>query len=677
MHKLQLTLITIVLLANAVFAADIPTLLAPYPGKTQKTLFDANEAIIKSGPDTIKTICLQLRPFAPKADLKERYALNGIAKQVMRNDTDGSECKMLATALCEVLPSLDSNSAKRFVIVLLERCGKNESVPVLSTYLHSPELSEVATHALVRIDTPEATTALAQAFVKADGDIKLRLIHALGVKQHQLSTKPLLAMAADEKESNQVHDAALTALSNIGSIEASPLLYKATSTTNSYEFIHSVTRFQHLGETLLAQKKSGDAAVIFRRILTLENDDIDLISGIYSATLNSLVTAVGTDATPDLTAACPDADFALLFKIAQLADPLNTRDQIYAELAKEDIYFNYRLLAIKGSKGDVASTTELLSALKTDTVNCDRIYPLTRTLDKSLVTEALLDLCADSNNIDETIIWTLEMPGDVLYPKLKSSWKTATPAQMVAFIKIVEARRSLDFEDMLLLELDSNSSNVKKAATSALVTMESKKAIAKFSNTYAISESRSERIAALRGIADFSKKNGDISVLTALMISPDNHKEIAPFLASIGGKQALDKIAGLMTSSDPVIQEAAIRSLLKWQKTEAIAQLLKLAKTSDSPKYNAMSLSSIARLAPIQKGTAGVQTLTTAHALAKRPEEKSALASAIFNTVMNKKFTKKLSAQDKELLHNAWDLLDEPQKTKMANKFKLQELPAK
>ena len=671
MHKLHLTLITIVLFANFVFAADIPTLLAPYPGKTQETLFDANDAIIKSGSDTIKTICRQLRPFEPNVDLKERYALNGIAKQVMRRGTDGSERKMLATALCEVLPSLDSNTEKRFVIVLLERCGKNESVPVLSTYLDSPELSEVATHALVRIDTPEATAALVQALSKADGDIKLRLIHALGVTQNQLSTKTLLTMVADEKESNQVHDASLTALSNIGSTEASQLIYKATSTTNRFEFIHSVARYQHLGETLLANNNVRDAAVIFRHILTLKHDDIDLISGIYSTALNGLVTAVGSDATSDLTAVCPSADFALLFKIAQLADTLNTRDQIYDELVKEDIYFNYRLLAIKGSKGDVASTTELLSALKTDTANRDRIYSLTRTLDKSPVTDALLDLCADSKNINQTIIWTLEMPGDVLYPKLKLSWQTATADQMVAFINIVEARKALDFEDMLLIKLDSDSSNVKKAATSALVTMESKKAIAKFSNTYATSESSSERIAALRGIADFGKRNGDVSDLTALMVSPDNHKDISPLLASIGGKPALDKIIGLMTSSDPVIQEAAIRSLLKWQKTEAIDQLLKLAETTDIPKYNAMSLSSIARLAPMQTGTAGVQTLTTAHAFAKRPEEKSALSSAIFNTVMDKKFTKKLSAEDKELLHSALDLLDEPQKKEMTEKFKL------
>jgi HEAT repeat protein len=666
--KIYLRLILFSLIANTLYAADVSGIISQYPGENQKQVQQANAEFIKAGPAAIKEICGMLVPYAPQKDIKARYALNGIARYVTRTGAE-SERMMTATALCETLPTLNSYAAKEFVIVLLERCGKDESVATLLKYSAEPKLCEAAVHALVSINSPLSTKALNDALAKTQDNCKIKVIHAIGIKHYKPASRAILAIAAGSK-AGELHEAALTALAGIAPADADATLYSSISGTKGYDYIHAVARYRRYGKNLLSQNQNRAAAKVFVKILKISSDTTNskLISGIQGGAADGLVAAAGEQAAGTLVSICPGADFALRSKIADLAETMQSYEEVYAALAKEDIYFKYRLLAFKGSRGDSAGTASLLAAMKDDKVNRDRIYPLTRRLDKGIVTDALIGLCEEDENQEQTTVWILEMPGSVLYPKIKAVWPQASPTQLRAFIKVIESRKALDFEDILLAELDKNS-KVKTAAIAALGSMESRKAVSKISKSYASSTSPSERKKALRVIAGFCKKSGNINDLTVLMVSPQSKAEILPFLASIGGEDALNKTTALIKSSDPAVQEAAIRALLKWKQDEAINPLLKLAETTESEKYNAMAVGSVTRLASMNKNSDSLRILVSAFAVAKRPQEKSAVQSAMLNIMMDKSFKSRLNNADKELVKKAAALLDNQQKTKLKSKF--------
>ena len=103
------------LFCNGAHAADISSLLAPYPAKNQKELSIANADFVAGGEQAIHAACSMLVAYKPQEDIKVRYALNGVARYVARPNAE-QERLMFASALCKTLPTLTSKPVQRFVI---------------------------------------------------------------------------------------------------------------------------------------------------------------------------------------------------------------------------------------------------------------------------------------------------------------------------------------------------------------------------------------------------------------------------------------------------------------------------------------------------------------------------------------------------------------------------------
>ncbi len=647
------------------YAGNVDAILKKFPGRDQKSVTAACVELVKSGPIAIKTLCGKLVANQPKVDVKVRYALNGVVMHVTRPQAE-AERAMVTKALCDALPTLKSDEAKTFVILQLERCGKNDAIPALTPFVTSATLCESTIHTLVRIATPEADRVLANALKSATGIPRIKIIHALGARRHAPSGPAMLKLAknADAK----VRDAALDALASIGAAGAAPLVIATSKGLKGGKLTHAIARCQRLGKRLVDAGKDAEAATLFRYILKLTSESKDLSSGWTCVALDGLVMAQGDKAAGDLIKAIPTvADNRVAYKISSLALTLPSADRVHAALAKENVFYKYRLLCHKASKGDKASEGALLKALIDDAANRDRTYTLARQMDKGKVADALITLMAKDGK--KVVPWALEIPGKVLHPKMLATWKQANKAQRLAYAEIATIRRSLDFEDVLMTDLDHSDAAVRSAAGKALGKMESAKVVAKLSSGYTKAATRKERVKALRIIADFCKKSGNVTALTALMTTADAHKEIFPFLASIGGKAALAKTSQSMTDKNPAIKEAATRALLKWQSAEGIPKLLKLAKETSSLKFNVMAIGSIARLAPTERGTKGLISLNNAYAAAKRADEKKVIDSARFNLVMSRQVRNRLKGNDSKLVQNVYSATSGTQKEKIKKKF--------
>jgi hypothetical protein len=133
-------------------------------------------------------------------------------------------CKELEGRLVEILKAQVSRVAREYLCRQLSLIGSAASVPALAELLLDPGLSHLARFALERLACPEALRALQNSLPRLQGLNKVGVILSLGLCR-AASSLPVLRGAADS-EDLQVAAAAIAALGEIGTTEASLALQK-------------------------------------------------------------------------------------------------------------------------------------------------------------------------------------------------------------------------------------------------------------------------------------------------------------------------------------------------------------------------------------------------------------------------------------------------------------------
>jgi hypothetical protein len=103
-------------------------------------------------------------------------------------------------------------------------------------------------------------------------------------------------------------------------------------------------------------------------------------------------------------------------------------------------------------------------------------------------------------------------------------------------------------------------------------------------------------------------------------------------LSRIGGPKAIDAVRGQVLSEDDQIKTAAIRALADWPDAAPLSDLMKIAKTDSDSTSRVLALRGYIKLLgiPANRGAAEtVKLLSEAMDVAKRPEEKIAVLSAL------------------------------------------------
>jgi HEAT repeat protein len=187
----------------------------PAPDSTEARL--VFNAIFEYGEEGILQICRYLEKSEQKIQIQAEFALNGIAVYV--SDPRREDLRLIyISGISKVLEFDLSIKNKILIINNLKIVAKEESVPLLGSYINDPKLYEPAIQALIAIGSNSAGQTLYEALPSVDERIKLSVIRALGVIRFTPATEDLLKALNDPDE--QIQEVSVFALSNMGVKEA-------------------------------------------------------------------------------------------------------------------------------------------------------------------------------------------------------------------------------------------------------------------------------------------------------------------------------------------------------------------------------------------------------------------------------------------------------------------------
>ena len=201
-------------------------------------------------------------------DWKVRYALHGIAQYL--GGGKEKRRKEFGTALASQVGGERPKPVQEFIVRQLQVVGGAEAVPALAKALLDSDLYDEAAQALLAIGDGNVKT-FRSALPKAEGRIRMTVVHALGVLADVESVDPLRKAAEDEDLDTRMM--ALWALGRIGDPGAVDLLIKASNVTDPTPRRLAADACLSLAENLLASGDRKGAVKIYAHLRDSRNDD--------------------------------------------------------------------------------------------------------------------------------------------------------------------------------------------------------------------------------------------------------------------------------------------------------------------------------------------------------------------------------------------------------------------
>src|SRR5688500_6707536 len=284
MHMRQTTITALCLilsLAGSALAQErgAMDLVAKMPADDVETAHQIAAEIVKLGPGAIKEIASKVVETGRGNDAKVRFALNGLAHHVSRPGAE-DERAMYAKAILESLSEQRPADVREFLISMLQRAGRDESVPALAKFLTNESSGDPAARALCAIGTKAAGEALTAALPDATEANRASILRALGDIRFAPATKQVLPYT---KSGDLVTRAmALYALSNIGAPEAVEILSASMAEAQSrYERSHVVSLYLLLAQRLAEAGQKDQAVRMCRELIKGRNgpSEAHVVSG--------------------------------------------------------------------------------------------------------------------------------------------------------------------------------------------------------------------------------------------------------------------------------------------------------------------------------------------------------------------------------------------------------------
>jgi hypothetical protein len=231
-------------------------------------------------------------------DTAARFALSGLSNYVARPGAE-EERQAYSSVLLQALDESTEKEVQAFFIRQLELVGADESVAGLGVFLVDAELVDPATQALVAIGTPSAQATLLAALPDARGAGTTTLVKALG----ELRTKAAVFAITQYtlSQDDDLREAALYALANIGPVTSDDLIAEAAATYAPYRRSQATSYLLLYARRLIEAGETERGAQICRDLVATRQAPEE--RNVRIAALNTLVEMLGDDALADLTAA--------------------------------------------------------------------------------------------------------------------------------------------------------------------------------------------------------------------------------------------------------------------------------------------------------------------------------------------------------------------------------------
>jgi HEAT repeat protein len=500
--------------------------------------------------------------------------------------------------LIAVLQSDAPKSEKAITCKKLAIYGTEQSVPALAPLLADKELSSWARIALEAIPGPAADAALRKALDNLQGRLLIGVINSISVRRDELAVDALSQKLGDADAG--VASAAAVALGHIGGEKAAQTLTQALS--NAPVGVRSSVAEGSIlcAEWLLAHDRAAEAVKMYDTVRQADVPNQRHLEAIRGAIL-----ARGSAGVPLLIEQLGSPDKNRLAVGLSTARELSGRDVTEALAVELDSLSPDRrpllLLAI-ADRSDSAVLPVIYKSAQSgpDDLRITAINALARLGDVSSVPVLLEAATENDARLQQAAMDTLvRLPGKDVDADLLAAYKQAQGKLRQVLIELAGQRQISEAIPAVVSSLNDSDAGIRSAAvqTIGIIGQEAQTAdLVKLLQDTTGSEEQAGIEKALLSICGRSGVSC-IPYLRPLTQSTNDQLHMIGLhaMAIVGGPEALGAVKSAIQSSEPAVQDEAVRILSTWphnwpDDSEAGQALLTLATSTEKMPHQVLAL---------------------------------------------------------------------------------------
>ncbi len=590
---LNLILILSVLTSNA-WCRDMDALLGQLCGKS--------ESPTRSGAqltEVYQKAVTHLLPLMGTDDVGARYKY-----QIMLQDMGAHaarpgaepERQALVKVLLDTLKHAEMPNTVRYWIVLqIERIGKDESVPALVEMLSSEDanLSDCARRALQANPDPSATVALVKALDTAsEATSKKGLINALGNRRDP-SAVPAIAKALNSRDAS-ISAVAVTALARISGKASAQALFPVMNKPAGRMSIAAAQGLLEIARERTLHNDFGNGMVVYAAVYNWatkagQDPNTPNPSTLRAAALIGLIGCDVDGGAERAVEAIKDEDptiRAAVVKAAREAPMKAPAEALAALLPELDVTSKIEVMGLVADRGDLSSVKYIKPMLDSEdeSVRVEAIETLTK-IGGDTAAEMLLDVAVNSDgNTRKAALDGLALTAGPLVDELIALDAASGDVKSRSIaISLLAMRRPPNVAETLLGYAAEENEDIAIASFKALAEVADLVDATKLAKLVAQTEQDSigkSAVAALKAaLSEADDKDAAAKAVIDQMHEANMPAKMALLstLNALGGTTALKPVVEATESSHEDMRDTAIRTLSNWPDFEAAKPLLDLA----------------------------------------------------------------------------------------------------
>jgi hypothetical protein len=259
--------------------------------------------------------------------------------------------------------------------------------------------------------------------------------------------------------------------------------------------------------------------------------------------------------------------------------------------------------------------------------------PLGEAGDVPVLVKTLSAAAGSEKNLEKTAAAAslARLGGPAVNGAIVAEMKTAKPAVRAGLLATLATRRAIDCIPSMLEAARDADPAVRLAALAALGQLAKPEHLPPLVAMLLESSERPQRDATERAILQVTGRIPDAAKradpLLAVYAGLGDEKKLAlfPTLGRVGGPEVRRLVEASIVAKTAAERDAGMRALCNWPDGSVGPRLLELAKTAEEPRYRAMALAALIRVAPLpdkRPAAEKLQMLQAAMGLASRDEDR-------------------------------------------------------
>lgn len=570
----------------------IADLLNRFPAENTAAFNQAMKQLADFEEEELTQMALMFSENANNENLE--FALSGFAFHVSQN-IDSEQTKKTVRAYGKALDHLGYDEAKAFLIEKLRIIGSDEAVKYLTTYLGSKRLVSPAARALASIRTIEAEKALLEALQDADAEADLLpIIQALGDMKSQAAAPSIEPYVLSGNE--EIKKVAIYSLASIGAPSSAKILTGAALAADfQYENTNASAEYINYINNLAANGETKSAVKLATKLHKSANKEGQFHTKAGALNLLASLDPGKSAKLLQKAAVSPQAAYrntALALIRDNISDDLQTWTKI---LAKADDVVKVDILRTLGSLEGDAVLNVIRPYFQSNSPEVKKQAIASGVLvGENQILADLLALVSSSSEEELKAIQgaLLSMGGDNVGDEVATALPTASAQAKVALIQVLAARANPKHMTVVLAEVNSGNSDVKRAALEALHRLAAPSHLDQLVTLLKSEQGMQElkdvqkAIIAANTQHQSSSQQTDWALKTLQALDKSKQVYLYDVLARAGGTRALNSLNEIYQKGDAQQKKAALGALSSWTNAEAMDVLFAIAE-NDANAENA------------------------------------------------------------------------------------------